>query len=269
MDWLIELLKWLIPTIIAVIGIVFGIMQRKIAKKEISKKRHLQKALSNLSDVIEIAESLPTWIEFDRTSDIVNDTDTLINDILRASFATKKKRLNLEISYFVIDYGDTNTPFDKRYTSKEFSLQKKHNQDWLSNILTKEGRRIRIYTETEIKDYSRYWGNSPDFNAFVWAFRRLLEITNKLSAYEEVYETLACNSLNEFRDTSTELGKALSGLMQQEKRLIEINLDALEDFEMMRDYLWDQIFDYSNLKKIVVKTSGMVPALKKARKELF
>lgn len=274
MDWLIDLVKWLIPTIIAIIGVAFGILQRKIAKEEISKKRHLESALTNLNNVIEIIEGLPARIEFHEESNVFMDTEVVIDDILRASLTAKKKVVSLEVSYFVEDHGDPNIPIDKRYPYKKISLPKEYDPDWLLNVLIEKGwwlrgGRIKISTRTEIKGYTRKVINSPDPDDFLRVLHHLLEAENKLLMYEEVYETLAYHSLNEIKQVYKEIGRTLFELIRKEKRRIKVDLDKLNNIEEMREFLWEQILNYSGLRSHVLKTSKVISSLKKARKELF
>lgn len=270
MEWLIDLLKWLVPTIVAIIGVVFGIMQRKTAKEELSKKRRLENALTNLNDIIKVIEELPSIIEFDRESDVISDLENVVVEILTASLNTKKKIINLKISYDVEDFGDPKIPFDKRYPFKKISVPKEYDPNWLLDVLKDKGiARIHLRTQTKIKGYTRLWANSPDPNDFLWVLHHLLESMNKLSLYEEVYETLADRSLDEVEQISEQIGKTLFELIYQGKKYVKIDLNKLDHSEKIEEYLMEQILNYSELKKQVLKASMIASSLKKARKELF
>jgi hypothetical protein len=273
LDLALEVLKLAVPTIIALVSLAYAIKQRKVVKKEIAKKSYLESAQTNLSEAIQRLREVelpslsdPNCDLMADFEDIYFDTNTIVEDLLRAYFESKKTQFTLKVSFELVDFGETDKSYSERNTRKfnDFS----QSSPKLLIDLSKSGS-FCIYSETDILDVQRRLGNSPSFDPFVWSFYALRFALSKLSEYEEVYETV-CPSVVK------QANQLLEGTVEQVfkvisvPRTVEIDLKEFSKTDDITKHLIDTLLDYTHIsEKLSQGISELDSKLTKARKELF
>lgn len=110
-EQILEILKFAVPTAITATALIYAIKQRSIAKKEQAKKTYLEKSLNNLNDTIELLRKVEIpplsalfedaqqgYAKYSDWEEAIFGTYMLTDDILRASFDMKTKKINLVTS---------------------------------------------------------------------------------------------------------------------------------------------------------------------------
>ena len=268
LDLIIEILKLVVPTVIAVFSLYYAIRQRGVVKREISKKRYLERALSNLNETLKTIERLPDRIKLDdEDSDEWGEAKFLADDILRASFEMKKRQIRLNITYLLEDWGKKGEKMP--HLTPRIPLPDKFEPLWLANFLLRNrDKAIWLETETEIIGFERPSANSPDSVAFLFVLKALIDAIDKLSTFEEVYDSLVLNSVENIRQIYATLSEELLKTIWKNKQ-VEINLDNFKNAKQVERFLLEEITSYSKLIKKFSEVSEVVSVLKEVRKELF
>lgn len=113
---IIDILMLVVPTTIALISLAYVMKQRATVKSELTKKRYLENAQSNLNEAIKSLRQLgvPSIRDisggYETFGDIYNDLMMVLSEILRASFNLNKKEIPLEVSYELRDLGERGKP---------------------------------------------------------------------------------------------------------------------------------------------------------------
>jgi hypothetical protein len=273
MNLIIDILKWLIPTIIAVASLYYAIRQRSVVKREISKKRYLESAQTNLNEAInhlrniDIPDLLMLWKDakagypkYDEWEDACFGTYLLTDDILRASFKLKTNKIGMDVEYY-IHYRERSEGEKTIRNLDEFEPQ------WLVDFF-RSNRYFSIECETRINDYERDSNGEPDFSAFEHAIKLLNKSVETLSSFEEVYDSISPDSVKKvnrfFEDIVKEIFKVIC-----KSRRIEIDLKKFAEAEEITRYIFEEILNYSHIASKFSKVSEAISELTKARKELF
>lgn len=273
LDLIIDILKLVVPTVIAVVSLVYAMKQRNIVKREISKKRYLENAQTNLSEAvnhlknIDIPDLLALWKDvrahyskYGEWENACFGTYLLTVDILRASFKLKANKIGMEVEYHVHDRERSEGESPIR-SLDEFEPQ------WLVDFF-RSNKRFSIECETRINDYERDTNGEPDFSVFEHAIRLLNKSVETLSSYEEVYETISPDSVKKvnrfFEDMAKEIFKVIC-----KPRRIEIDLKKFAEADEITRYIFEEILDYSRIASKFSKVSEVISELAKVRKELF
>ena len=272
---LIEILKLVVPTVIAIVSLYYAIKQRSIVKREISKKRYLESALSNLNEVIKSLRDIDVpniqtlnenYDPYDTWGDVCNDGYSLISDILRASLELKKKKIILEVSYYIRDYGERGKPGSSKH---ERIIQNFNELDtkWFIDFLGVD-RAFSVKSETRITDFERTRLNDIGFSGFEWNIEILKKAAETLSSYEEVYETVSPDSVKKVNQLFEDIAKEIFKTICKPKR-IEIDLNKFAEADEILRYLIEEILNFSYIAEENSKVSELISELIRARKELF
>ncbi len=274
MDFALEALKLAIPTIIAVVSLFYAIKQRNLVKKEITKKKYLESAQTNLSEAIQHLRNvrLPNLSDLnydlqENLEDIYIDASIIVEDFLRAYFESKKTHFTLRVSYELNDLGASGKPYSENETRRisDFS----QSSPKLLVDLLRSDRSFCINSETDILDVQRRVGNSPGFDPLEWGLRGLWFALSKLSAYEEVYDTVCPNVVKQanqlLEETAEQVFKAISV-----PRTVEIDLKEFSKTDDIIKRLIDTLLNYTHIsEKLSQGISELDSKLTEARKELF
>jgi hypothetical protein len=259
--------------VIALVSLTYAVKQRNVIKKEIAKKSYLESAQTNLNIAIQSLrnQKLPNLsdpnCDLKDLDDTYFDALTIVEDLLRANFESKKTQFTLKVSYELVDVGESG----KHYSEKEERTTNDFSQSSPKLLidLLKSRRTFYINSETDILDVQRQVGNSPSLNDTVWGLRDLWFVINRLSAYEEVYETVCPNVLKQanqlLEETVEQVFKAISA-----PKTIEINLKKFSKTDDITKYVIDTLTDYTHITaKLSHGISELDSKLTEARKELF
>ena len=268
MDFGLEALKLAIPTTIALVSLVYAIKQRNIVKKEIAKKRYLESAQTNLNEAIQSLRkvNLPCLSDLNRDSDEYNDASIIVNELLQANFESKRTRFTLKVTY-ELSYP---RQLDKEYSeseTKSISDFSKSNPELLIDLL--KSNRVYIYSKTDIVGFQRQLGNSIGFSSITWSIDALRFAIGKLSAYEEVYDTVCPSIVKEANHLLKETTEEVSNVVSKSKT-IEIDLKEFSRTEDILEHLIDRYLNYNVIsEKFSQGISELDSKLTEARKELF
>ena len=274
MDFALEALKLAIPTIIAVVSLFYAIKQRNLVKKEIARKSYLESAQTNLNEAIQHLRNvrLPNLSDLNcdlekDLEDIYFDASTIVEDFLRAYFESKRTQFTLRVSYKLNDLGASGKPYSEKETRRisDFS----QSSPKLLVDLLRSDRSFYINSETDILDVQRRVGNSPGFDPLVWGLHGLWFALSKLSAYEEVYDTVCPNVVKQanqlLEETAEQVFKAISV-----PRTVEIDLKEFSKTDDITKHLIDTLLNYTHIsEKLSQGISELDSKLTEARKELF
>jgi len=267
-----EIIKWIIPNLVALVSLIYAIKQRNIVKREISRKRYLESALSNLNEVIQSLKliKIPCLSDLDglrgEFEDTLFDAEVIVSEILRASFETKKKKINLDISYRLFDLGE------RSKKSSEIAPRVIENFDelepkWFFDLLHSDKAFI-LESNTKIQGYERKICNELSFTEFKFFIYKLIRAKQKLSKYEEVYESISPNCLNNLnrliKEVTEEIFKTIS-----KPKTVQIDLDKFSTTDEIMKFLIEEVLNYSTLTQKLSRISEIISELTEARKELF
>lgn len=274
MDFALEALKLAIPTIIAVVSLFYAIKQRNLVKKEIARKSYLESAQTNLSEAIQRLRKVQLANLSDPNCDLEKDWEdtyfdasTIVEDFLRAYFESKRTQFTLRVSYELNDLGAPGKPYSEKETRRisDFS----QSSPKLLVDLLRSDRSFYISSETDILDVQRRVGNSPRFDPLERGLHGLWFALSKLSAYEEVYDTVCPNVVKQanqlLEETAEQVFKAISV-----PRTVEIDLKEYSKTDDITKHLIDTLLNYTHIsEKLSQGISELDSKLTEARKELF
>lgn len=269
MEMIIDILKLVVPTVIALVSLAYAIKQRSVVKREISKKRYLEEALSNLNQAIASLKAIQQDITVsdEDSGEKWCDSETIVMDIFRASFDLKKKKITLKVSYVVQDLGERDKPYSESNV-REFKNLDIYESQWLVDLVGKTNKAITVESKTQIVDFRRASLNDLSFFKFVRAAQHLIEIEKALSSFEEVYESVSSDSMKKASQLSQEVVEEIFEVVAKPKN-IEIDLESFSETHEIAKYLLEEILNYSHITETFSKVSEIVSELEKARKELF
>jgi hypothetical protein len=270
---LVAILIALSSATISLVSLSYAAKQRNIVKHELVKKHYLENAQTNLTEVIERLRKteLP---KIDETCDLREtigdsywDANVLTQQILIASFESKKTKIMLEVSYELKDYGKTGELDSeaKTKTTSDFS----QSSPKLLYDLFKLDRAFSIESNTVIPDYQRNLGNEIHLDLLEWGLRNLVFAIDKLTNYEEVYETVSANimkfAIHLLEETTKEVFKVIS-----EPKKVEVDLRKFSRADDITKYLFETYLNYGHISKMLSQgISELDSKLTEARKELF
>jgi len=274
LDFGLEALKLAIPTTIALISLIYAMKQRNIVKKEIAKKRYLENAQVNLNEAIQHLRNInlprlsdPNCNITENFEDEYNDASLIVNELLQANFESKRRRFTLKVSYELFDLGQSDKEYSERET-KRISDFSKSNPELLIDLL-KSNRTFYINSETDILDFQRKSGNSIGFGLIVLSIEALWFAIEKLSAYEEVYDTVCPSIVKKANHLLEETTEEVFNVISKSKT-IEIDLKEFSRTEDILEHLIDRYLNYNVIsEKLSQGISELDSKLTEARKELF
>lgn len=260
--------------IITLLSLIYAIKQRQVIKKEIEKKRYLENAQTNLTEIINHLRSIELPDLTDASCDLqeslgdeYNDASTITEQILGASFESKRTKFTLEVGYELIDFGerhkDTQAKDWKRYD--DFSqLSPKLLMD-----LLRTNRTFMIESKTVIPDYQRRVVNEISFHTFEWGLTALKSAMDKLAKYEEVYETVCPNITETASRLLEQVCEEIFNVISESKK-VEIDLTKFLKVDDIARYLYETYLNYNHISKKFSKgNSELDSKLAEARKQLF
>lgn len=269
---IIDILKWAIPTLIALVSLIYAIKQRNIVKREISRKRYLESALSNLNEVIEPLKDMKIspLSDIDSLAEELEDTyinaQTVTSEIIMASFETKKRKVNLAVSYRLRLWERDKKPSEK--TSRVIEKFDEMSHEWLFDLFHSDKTGFFVESRTTIQGYKKRVDNELDFSDFDFLIRWLIEAKKKLSKYEEVYESISPNCLKNLnqliKEGIEEIFKTIS-----KPKTIQIDLDKFSTIDEIIEFLIEEVLNYSTLARKLSRISEIISELTEVRKELF
>ena len=269
---IIDILKWAIPTLIALVSLIYAIKQRNIVKKEISRKRYLESALSNLNEVIEPLKDMKVspLSDIDSLAEELEDTyfdaEVIASEIIKASFETKKKKVNLAVSYRLRLWERDKKSSEK--TSRVIEKFDEMSPEWLFNLFHSDKPSFFVESRTTIQGYKKRVDNELDFSDFYSLICWLIEAKKKLSKYEEVYESISPNCLKNLnqliKEGIEEIFKTIS-----KPKTIQIDVDKFSTIDEIIEFLIEEVLNYSTLARKLSRISEIISELTEVRKELF
>ena len=275
MDLVLEILKLIIPTAIALASLVYAAKQRNMVKNEISKKRYLESAQSNLNEAISDLKSIAADSMSDLNCDLDEalgpdnrvNVDAIVNDVLKASFETTKKRMTLSVSYELTDCGARTKPYSEKEPEKITDFSNLSSK--LLIDLIKSDRTFWIQSTTVIPHFERRLANEIEFDVSSWGLVNLWRVICRLSKFEEVYDTVCPNIVKRANQlleiTAEEIFKVIS-----ESKKVEVDLEKFSKTDDLAKYLVETFLNYSHIYGNFSKgISDLIHSLTEARKELF
>ena len=266
---LLEALKWVVPTLIAVISLVYVIKQRNVVKKEISRKRYLENALSNLNAVIESLRSIRILDvkksnDYEEWEDTATDIYALTSELLIASFDLKTKKILMNISY-TAEAWEKSLKKSKVGEIKTTPLGLNNLESFL-NVLRSSF--VVIETEVNIGNAERRSTNSPDFNHVNCDAKILADALEALNRFEEVYESLSPYCVNNVKQVFEQVATEIFLTVNQPKT-IELELTKFQSSDEISEHLCKEILNYPRIADKLSKVSELISDLIEARTELF
>ena len=273
MDLLIEVLKLVVPSIIALGSLYYAIKQRSLVKGEISKKRYLESALSNLNEAIKSLRSINIprisslgggYDLSDAWADVSFCAYSVCSEIFRASFELKKKKIPVEVSYSIRDLG-----VRPKFETAAKTIENFDGLDlqWFIDFL-QPNRAYMITSHPRISNFEQFTVNDIDFGGFERGIDNLKKALEALLPYEEVFETVSPNSVKKTTELFEELAEEIFKTFSRSKT-IEINLEKFGEMNGIIRYLIEQTLNYSRIAEKFSKVSEVISELIEARKELF
>jgi len=269
---IIDIIKWAIPTFIALVSLIYAIKQRNILKREISRKRYLESALSNLNKVIESLKDIkiPPLSNIDSLAEELVDSyfaaETITSEVIMASFETKKKKVNLAASYRLILWERDKKSSEK--TSRVIEKFDEMSPEWLFNLFHSDKTSFFVESCTTIQGYEKRAVNELDFSYFIFSIIRLIEAKKNLSKYEEVYESICPNCLKNLNQLIKEVIEEFFKTISKPKT-IQIDLDKFSTIHEIIEFLIEEVLNYSTLTQKLSRIPEIISELTEVRKELF
>lgn len=270
----IDALKWVVPTLIAFGSLIYAIKQRNIVKKEISKKRYLEDALSNLKEAIGYLErikmpnlSTDSNLMEEVSEDNSNNLDILISEILKASFELKKTKFKLTVSYELTEYGKEGEFYLEKDVRRirDFSGL---SHEYFIDLIKTDGM-FYLETDTNIPDYQREVGNEITFDDFTWSLEFIWKAINTLSKYEEVYDSISPDSVKNAKRLVEEISSEILQVISTPKE-ISVDLNKFSKTQEIARYLFENSLNYSPIAhKISEGVSSLISNLTEIRRQLF
>jgi len=195
-----------------------------------------------------------------------SDAYTIISDILRTSLKLKKKKIVLEVSYYIRDLGQRDDP---KTSGQERIIQnfEELTSEWFVNLF-RQNRFFLVKSETRIADFERVRFNELGFHGFTLDIEVLNEAVETLSSYEEVYESVTPDSIKKVNQLFEDITREIFKVICKPKRIV-IHLDKFNESDEMLRYLFEEILNYSPIAKKFSKVTELISELTNARKELF
>lgn len=258
---ILEALKWVVPILIALISLVYAIKQRNVVKKEISKKRYLEDALSNLNAAMETLRTIRILDikksnDYEEWGDTATEFRMLTYEILRASFDLKMRKFVMNISY-------TANSYDKQTKESKVDLN-----DLESFLNALRSNRVWIYSHANIANVEMEFMNSPDFHHVTWDVESLVDALEALLKFEEAYESLRPDCVKNVKQAFEDVAKEIFVTVSQPKT-IELVLAKFNTTDEISEHLCKEILNYPSLADKLSKVSELLSELSEARKELF
>jgi len=265
LDLIIDILKLVVPTVIALVSLAYAIKQRSLVKREISKKGYLESALSNLNEAIEFLRIIPNLFST-KSEDEWSEIEMIVWDILKGSFNLKKRKFALEVSYCIVDFMEkSDSPSEKYKYIRSFNGIEPR---WLFDLLMKKDGLVFITAEPHIVGLSQSHISSVVFSMFEHAVHNLVKASKILSSHEEVYETVAPDSVKKVNHLIEEAAGEVFETIRKPIRL-EIDLDKFSKSDDIVIYLFEKVLNCSHIADKFSKVSELISELTEARKELF
>ena len=260
--------------IIALLSLIYAIKQRQVIKKEIEKKRYLENAQTNLTEIINDLRSrkLPDLTDascdlHESLEDEYNDVSTIAEQILRASFESKRTKFTLEVGYGLTDFGE----MKKHASEKEWKIYDDFSQSSPNLLLDllRTNRSFLLSSKTVIPDYQRRIGNEISFHIFMWELRSLKSAVDKLANYEEVYETVCPNITETASRLLEQVCEEIFSVISESKK-VEVDLTKFLKVDDIARYLFETYLNYNHISEKFSKgNSELDSKLSEARKQLF
>lgn len=268
LNLLVEVLKLIVPSSIALISLIYAIKQRNLVKEGISKKRYLESALSNLNEATKCLEEIPTNFTLTEDSDELAEATFLAFEILTASFELKRKSISLEVSYYLEDLGERNKPYDKREKREIHDFENYSPQLLIDFIGKGKNRTLLLESDARIVGFNRIYSNNVEIKPLLWSIEWLLKAKDTLSSYQVVYENFSPNSIKKLNLLIEEIAEEVLETIRKPKH-IEVDLNKLTHMNEIIKYLVDKIGNYSNVAMKISKVSEVISELTEIRKELY
>jgi len=259
MELVIEILKLVVPTIIALVSLAYAVKQRNVVRREISKKRYLESALSNLNATINSLKAIQNLMTSFENTDEWSESQYVASDVLTASYDLKKKKVALEVSYELVE-------FVEKDKIRRIQNLDEYTPEWFSDFVKEKDFFLSVDTET-----SSLGGpiqNAITLSEFRHAIKGLIQTKQNLSTFEEVYENVAPDSVKRFNHLFEEVSAEIFKTIYKPKR-IEIDLNKFSETHEIAKYLFEEILGYSHIAERFSKISQLISELERARKELF
>ncbi len=274
---IVTILIALSSAIIALVSLVYAIKQRQVVKSEIEKKRYLENAQTNLTDAINHLRSImfpdltdPSRALEESLEDDYDDVNDITEQIVYAGFDSKRTKFTLEVSYELTDYGEISKPSSER-EKKRINDFSQLNPKLLAHMLTNLFKKniFEIYSETVIPDYQRRVVNEISFDLILANLHKLNLAIDKLTNFEEVYETVCPNIIKTatqlFEDISEEIFNVIS-----EPKKVEVDLTRFSKVNDIARYLFETYLNYNHISEKFSKGIFELDSkLTEARKQLF
>lgn len=271
----IEILRWSIPIIIALVSLSYTILERRKQKEKSLKERYLESAQSNLNQVIEILRKIDVpplvllkkgFETIDPWGDFHGDVYTNVSELLRFSYDLGEKKITINLPYELTDYGETQESETKELQYKRICDFSSFSNESFSNFLSTHS--FNLAARFEIPDFEQFWKNEINFTFFTWGLEEINSAKKKLLVYEEVYENLSPTSINNINNLFNDISSDILKTVQQSKTL-EINLENFSNTDEIMSYLVENALNYSYIQKKFLVVNDIISELIKARKELF
>lgn len=273
MEWVITIVSVIIALASLIYTIIYNRKQRMIVEREISKKRYLESALSNLNGVIQSLKliKIPCLCDLDSLldssfEDTYLDADTIVSEILKAGLETKKKKINLDVSYRLRELGKRGEENSKT-TPRIIEKFNKLDLEWFFNLLHSD-KVFLLESNIKIQDYERRISNELSFDGFIFIIYELIQAKEKLFKYEDVYESISSDCLDNLNQLIKEVAEEIFKTISKPKT-IQIDLNEFSIIDELMRFLIEKILNYSVLAQKLSKISDILSELTKVRKELF
>lgn len=270
LDLIIDILMLVVPTIIALISLAYVMKQRSVVKEELSKKRYLENAQSNLNEAIKSLRQvgMPNIRDihegYETFGDVYNDFMMVLGEILRANFNLKRKEIHLEVSYELRDLGER-SKLSSGSETKEITNFENLDPQWFINFSRTHTFYVNCYPR--IRDFEQVWNVMLSSHAD-WNLGLLAEAMDTLLNYEEVYETVSPDSVKKVKRVFEEISTDMFNVFRKPKS-IDVDLSRFSETDEILICLFEQILNYSHIAEKFSQVTDLIDELVEIRKELF
>lgn len=262
----IDILLKIVPIIIAGVSLIYVIIQRRIVKRELMKKKYLENALTNLNEGLTLLNKIFITPNVDHAElvDTYNDAEMVVWDIIRIHYDFKVKEFVLDISYRLRYYEGEKISSETRVEVYNFADYK---VKWFIDLIN-SGKLLFIQSDIRIRKYQRHVGNEITFHDFIWALQCLNNVKVELAKFEEVYDSISPNCVKKVNNLFEELAKAVFDVFSQPNEM-EIDLDRFSNTDEICRFLIEETLNFSEIAKKFSKVSEIISELSETRKQLF
>lgn len=265
-DVALDLLFRIVPIIVAVVALVYVIKQRGVVKKELLRKKYLENALTNLKESIKILKKAKIIGESENNVETDSWEDEEMSDaaLTLRDFAKGTKKTTLFISYRFGIISEKDNIF-KVKAIRDLNADGKNQLVYTLHDTSEKG--FLISAEIGLEKYEELIASIPLY-CFEKFLNRITKVMEKLLLYEEIYESINPNSIDNLRQFLDETACLILKVLRN-KKTVEVDSEKLSTTKEVIQFLNKNLVNYSKFAIRLTKLSEILADLEDMCKQLF